>query len=139
MPGTIEEVCELLHTLVPMLNNTHQLVQLLQRYTVPFGAIPGTPHSSLSGQGSFPVSGLLGVQVVVLGDLPGRQLEGTPPYIWDLGWMSIMTDEGMILEQRITREVQVWQPPMMTQATTFGYYLKPGVTANINEFGPEPY
>jgi hypothetical protein len=42
-----------------------------------------------------------------------------------------MDDNGFIQERRITRDVEVWMPRLMTDATTFGYFLKDGVSADI--------
>jgi hypothetical protein len=53
-----------------------------------------------------------------------------------MGWLSIMTGDGMIQEKRLTRMSQLWFPNLMNLATTFGYYLFPGVTATITELHP---
>ena len=96
-------------------------------------------HGGLSGSGSLAISGLVGIQIDITSPLPPRQLEGTPPYIWDLGWMSILTPDGMIEERRITRDTQVWQPHLMNEATTLGYFFKEGVVGTITELQPEPF
>lgn len=50
--------------------------------------------------------------------------------------MSVMTGDGMIEERRLTRQFQVWLPQSMPLATTFGFFLFPGVVATITELVP---
>jgi hypothetical protein len=108
-----------------------QLDTFVQRQLAPGGTGKGATWSGLTGSGSFAINAAIGVQIVVTERVPGRSLEGAPPYIWDVGWASIMDDNGFIQERRITRDVEVWMPRLMTDATTFGYFLKDGVTADI--------
>jgi len=61
------------------------------------------------------------------------QLPGVPEYQWDMGWMSVLTGDGMIEERRITRQHQLWFATSFPLATTFGYYLFPGVVATFTE------
>lgn len=93
----------------------------------------GAVHSGLTGSASIPVSNLAGVLVDVTANPPSRVLEGNPAYVYDLGWMSLLTGDGMIQEQRISRLQQMWFPQLMGLAVTFGYFLNPGVTATITE------
>jgi len=136
---TTEDVCQMLYEVLRQLQHTGQLVTLLQRYGLPFNYVVGPVHAGLSGSGSFPIGGLVGVRVDVAEPLPPRQLEGTPPYLWDVGWMSILTPDGMIEERRIPRDTQVWQPNLINEASTFGYFFKDGVSASITELQPEPF
>jgi hypothetical protein len=100
-------------------NMIAQVIRLEQQILASLGGITsytrGTVHTGLSGSGSIPVNG------------------GNPPYEWSLGWLSMLTSDGMIQEVRLTRTTQVWLPPYFNLATTFGYYLNPGVTANVTE------
>ena len=129
----------MLYEILRQVQQNSKLVTLLQRYGLPFKYLLGPAHAGLSGAGSLPISGLVGVRCDITSALPAKQLEGTPPYLWDLGWMSIMTPDGMIQEQRITRDTQVWQPQLVQEASTFGYFLKPGVVATVTELQPEPF
>lgn len=137
-PCTPDDQCKLLYDVLRQLQRTGQLVELLQRFGLPFATIPGLLHGPFTGAGSFVVADLAGVQVDLQPPLPVRQLEGVPPYVWDAGWMSILTGDGMIEERRITRDTQVWQPRLIQEATTFGYFLKSGVSATFRELKPEP-
>lgn len=134
-----DDLCAMLYTVLQELHRQGTLITVLQRYLLPFGINPGTVHSGLSGSGSFTISNILGVRIDITSPPPGRQLEGNPPYLWDQGWLSIMTPDGMIEERRLTRDGQVWHPRMMQEATTFGYWLHPGVSATITELWPEAY
>lgn len=97
----------------------------------------GTAHLGLTGSGSLAVAGLRGVAVEVTTGTPTTPLlPGNPPYQWDLGWMSVLTGDGMIEERRLTRQHQVWLPASMSLTTTFGYFLNPGVVATITELVP---
>ena len=98
----------------------------------------GTQHTGLSGSGSLTVNDIVGVQVAITAKPPTRVIEGNPPYIYDMGWMSILTVDGMIEEKRISRDSQIWLPVSGRLATTVGYFLNSGVTANITELVPGP-
>jgi hypothetical protein len=50
-----------------------------------------------------------------------------------------MTGDGMIEEKRITRDTQVWQPRLIQEASTFGYFFKDATVATITELQPEAY
>jgi hypothetical protein len=115
------------------------LVTLQQRYTLPFATISGARHAGLSGSGAFAVSRLIGMLVQVTQFPPvGRFLEGSPPYIWDVGWMSIIDVTGVLEEKRIVFEAQNWLPQHMPEATTFSFFLKEGVVADFVELQAEP-
>lgn len=113
-------------------------VTLIQRHRVPMGYMPGPVTSSVSGQGSIAVSRALGVLVLVEHTPTSqRALPGDPPYMWDLGWMAINDDNGMIREQRITRMAQIWLPDDCELATYITYYLDAGVVATFVPLNPE--
>jgi hypothetical protein len=97
----------------------------------------GTVHASLSGQGNISISGLVGVQAVVRSGTPTvPQLEGNPPYQWNLGWLSASTPDGMIDEKRLTRTNQVWISGLTPFANSIGYYFNPGVVVDLVELQP---
>jgi hypothetical protein len=116
-----------------------QLVTLMQRYSEPFAYIPGAVHSGIHVSGSFAVSRLVGMRVTVVQRPGGERLfSGVPTYISDLGWMSVLTGDGMIDEIRLTRDTQSWFPKLMPLATQFGISLRDGVVVDIQELEAEP-
>lgn len=134
----LTEVRRMLDELLRLVQVDYSLDTLMQRYSLPFATIRGATHSGLTGTGSIAIPRCIGVQVVVTANLPGRSLEGAPPYVWDVGWASLMDDNGFIQERRITRGVEVWLPRGMQEATTFGYVFKDGVVASVTELYAEP-
>jgi len=116
-----------------------QTVTLLQRYQLPFAYIRGATHAELGESGSFAVSRLLGMEFDVT-EVPAEQrvLEGVPPYVWDLGWISIMDGQGFIEEKRLTRGQMIWLPKMMPEAVSFGWFFKEGVRGTFTELMAEP-
>lgn len=116
-----------------------QLVTLLQRYSEPFAYIPGAIHSGIHVSGSFAISRLVGMRVTVV-SRPGdeRLFSGVPNYISDLGWISVLTGDGMIDEIRLTRDTQSWFPKLMPLATQFGISLRDGVVVDLQELEAEP-
>src|SRR5262245_54016591 len=114
------------------------LLQAVQRYSVPFAYVLGAVHSSLSGEGSFPITRLCGLKVTVTAHtLPDRVALGTPPYIFDLGWISVQDADGLIQEFRVTRVQQTFFPRIIELATVFGYALTAGTTIDVQELEPE--
>lgn len=128
----LTEVRRKLDEILRIVNDDLGINHFVQRQLVPSATASGTPHVGLTGAGSFAVSAAIGAQVVITARPPGgRELEGAPPYIWDAGWLSIMDGNGFIQERRLTRDVEVWMPRLMSDAITFGYYLKDGVIADV--------
>lgn len=115
-----------------------KMVTLLQRYKVPFAYQLGAVHSGLPQQGSFTVSGLLGLKLDVVQTVDSRPiLPGTPPYYWDQGWCSVLDGNGFIQETRLSRSSQVWFPTIMQDATTVGWWLNPNTQLTITEIEAE--
>lgn len=128
---SLDEVLRKLDTILRTVGYDLQLDTFVQRQLVPTGVARGELHAHLTGAGSWSISACVGVHIVITERIPGRELEGAPNYVWDLGWASIMDDNGFIQERRITRDVEVWFPRLMSDATTFGYFFKEGVTADV--------
>jgi len=126
--------------LLATLTELRNLVQLVQRYAVPFATIAGAAHSGQLGTGSFSIDRLIGMRVDITSHLPGTvpDLEGNPPYVWDQGWMSITDGGGMLQEKRISQTHFDWLPPHMGMATSFGFALRPGTIATFTELEAEP-
>lgn len=98
------------------------------------GYARGTVHAGLTGQGSISASKLAGIEVAVTQGVPGRiVIGGNPPYQWDLGFLSMFDGGGMIQEQRLTRQHQIWLPASGVLANGWGYFLEPGVTITVTE------
>lgn len=116
-----------------------EYVQLLQRQLVPFAHIGGAVHSGLTGQGTLTVNGLLGIKVD-LTTIPASygSAVGSPEFHFDLGWVSVLTPDGLIDERRLSAQLVNWFPRLMSDATVIGYSLSPGVVATITEVLREP-
>lgn len=137
--AAITRIEQAIYAISQTLGQNYELTTLLQRYGLPFANINGATHPNLVGSAAFAISRLVGMRVSITGlDGEHRTLEGSPEYIWDLGWMSIGDADGMWQEQRITRLSQQWFPLPMPMATTFGYFLKAGVSASFQEIEAEP-
>lgn len=98
--------------------------------------VKGTRHAGLTGSGNIAVSNRNGVLVDVTTAPPTFVQGGNPPYVWDLGWLSCSTADGFIDEKRLTRTVQIWLPSLFPISNSFGYFLNPGVVADITELLP---
>ena len=114
------------------------LTTLLQRYGLPFATVRGAVHSNLSGTGTFAVSRLVGLELELLTVPPAAfSAMGNPPYIYNLGWASIMSDDGMIDEHRFTRSKASWFSKLMPMATSFGWSLTDGCVMTVTELEAE--
>lgn len=111
--------------------NILELVTTVQRYKAPTSSTAGTARTGLSGAGSFAISRPLGFRVDVTARPPGRALEGTPPYLWNLGWLSISDGTRMIEEKRLSQTSFEWYPQDGSIATTFSYWLYDGVVITV--------
>lgn len=128
----ITDVRRMLQVILQAVSSDVRVDVGLQQGLLPTATSRGATTTGLTGSGSFAVSNAIGVQVVITARPPGgRELEGAPPYIWDAGWLSIMDGNGFIQERRLTRDVEVWMPRLMSDAITFGYFFKDGVTADV--------
>lgn len=111
-----------------------ELDELLGRGTGATGYARGTRHASLVGTGSLSVSRVVGILIEVTSGVPTTPiLGGNPPYQWDLGFMTMLTGDGMILERRLTRSAQLWLDPSWALATQVGWFLHPGVVITLTE------
>jgi len=114
-------------------------VNLIQRQAVPFGYVPSTVHTALSGAGSISVSDLIGVLVDITTDPSSLGVEGTSPAeLFDRGWITWGTDDGYPQSIRLTRRHQVSFPARAGLFTTVAYDLHPGVVVTITELLREP-
>lgn len=118
--------------------SVYELQTVTQRYGTPFAYQRGARHPSLSGSGAFQVPRIVGIQCEVL-DKPDdlQTFTGAPEYVSDLGWLSLLTNEGLLTEIRLTRSFQVWSPESAQLATQIGFALREGVTVAITELYAE--
>lgn len=114
------------------------LTTLIQRARLPYASIQGFALGGRSGSGTLVIERILGVRVDIENMGANRELEGNPPYVWDLGWLSITDGGGMLQEVRITRTSQTWYPQQAQLGTTLGYFFKAGVSGRITTLLPEP-
>lgn len=137
--ASISQMKATLNALVGSVAATRTLVELLQRYGLPMAYIRGATHSDLTGDGSFAVSRLVGLDVDITTKPPNtRVVRGNPPYQWDMGWLSISDAGGMLDEKRLTRDSMLWLPHFMPTALTFSWDLFDGVVVRVTELEAEP-
>ena len=116
-----------------------QLLTLLQRYALPFAYLRGRRFSTLTATGSQELQRCVGLLVEVTQFPPeNKRLLGAPEYIFDLGWVSVLTPDGMLDEIRLTRQATTWLSKLIPSATTVGWGLRAGVTVEISELLAEP-
>lgn len=116
-----------------------KMVTLIQRQAVPFAYLPSTSHPTLTGAGSFDISGLIGaaIQVTILPTPIGR--EGTSPTeYFDMGFITFGTPDGYPTSYRLERSAQVMFPARCGAYTTLAYDLHAGVEVTITELVREP-
>lgn len=132
--ASIERIEQLLNRVSGTLNSNYQLTTLLQRYSLPFGVVPGLFHTGITDTGSVTVGRLIGLsyQVDVLPN-DVRVLPGVTPYIRDLGWVGFTLPSGAVVEHRVTRQQELWMPDEAQLATQIGWSLTPGTSITIRE------
>lgn len=137
--ATLSAIETLLNTVNATTTNTYATATLLQRYGLPFAAIPGAFHNTLSSFGSFPIPRLVGIQYQV-DQLPPNVVvrPGVNQYIRDLGWIGFTLPGGQVAEHRVTRQQEFWFPPLAQAATSFGWDLTPGTIISVREMYAEP-
>lgn len=135
---TISQIWREVAALRSTTSSMYALVTDMQRYSEPFGVIPGALHFGLTGEGSFAVPRLVGLHVRITSAPPGLVLDSNPDYWWNQGWMSIVNDTGLLDTKRIARQDHMWLPPAAQLATRFAWHLKDGVTIDVRELYAEP-
>jgi len=117
----------------------YQFEQLMQRYMLPFAYVRGQRFSALAGSGSRAIARSVGLLLEVTAfPASNVQILGAPPYIMDLGWVSVLTADGMLDEIRLTRQATSWLSKLIPTAVSVGYALRDGVTLDITELLAEP-
>lgn len=136
--ASIARIETLLNQVAGTLGSNYALTTLLQRYTVPFGVVPGAFHTGLTGVGSVSVGRLIGLSYQV-DELPAgaRVTPGVTDYIRDLGWVGFTLPSGAVMEHRVTRQQELWMPDDVEMATQIGWSLTPGTSITIRELAAE--
>jgi hypothetical protein len=134
----LTEVRAKLDQLLRITGSDRDLDTLMQRWKLAFAFVTGAVHQGLTDSGTIPISRVLGLRIEVVDATPAGEFEGNPPYLKDLGWLSVSDGGAMLQEVRITRGSQDWYPRDMQLATVFGYFAKEGVTLTITELLTEP-
>jgi len=116
-----------------------QDVTLIQRQAVPFAYLPGTVHSGLSGQGTIPVSGILGLSVS-FSTVPAylsADMDGAARSTYYLGHVNVGDPYGWERRRAITHDPMLLLdlPP---SSTIVEYNFQPGCVASITELIREP-
>lgn len=129
----------LINALTQQVTLVRRDTELLQRYGLPFASVAGTQHTGLTGTGSAALTRSVGLHIEVTAMPVGlTQLTGQPPYIFDLGWISVLTPDGLLDEMRLTRTATSWMSKLIPSATVVGWGLREGVAVTITELRPEP-
>lgn len=121
-----------------LLQQILQLLTLVQRQAVPFAYVPGTSHATLSGTGSISVSGIvaLSVSLTTIPTQLGDRV-GTPPRLFDAGWVQLGTTDGYEAPVFISSSAQLIVPVGAGIITSVGYTFHSGVVATILELKRE--
>lgn len=115
------------------------LLTLLQRYALPFAYLRGRRFSTLTATGAQSIERAVGLLIEVIEHpATNKTLIGAPEYIFDLGWVSVLTPDGMLDEIRLTRTATTWLSKLIPSATAVGWGLREGVTIEITELLAEP-
>jgi len=126
-------------SVIALLSQLMQQVNLIQRQQVPFAYVPGSAHSGLTGTGEITVQGLLGalVELTTVSTVVGEE-SGTPDQTFEAGWIAWGNADGFSAREFITNESLLSLPPLAGQYTRLGYTLSVGVVATITELVREP-
>lgn len=139
-PGeTVEPCCPPDQNILGLLMQIQSLTTLIQRQTAPFGYVPGTVHSALTGSGQLAVSDLIGAKILMT-TIPAYsgQQAGDPTEYFDVGWFAWGTADGFQERQFLTHAPQLSFPAAPGAQTLLGYSWNPGVVVEITELLREP-
>lgn len=135
----IVRIQQMLFQLQSSMASELSLTTTLQRYELPFAFQAGVSHGPVTGQGSFNISRLVGLNVQVTASAPGHpDIPDVPPYLWDRGWISVSDGGALLQERRVNRASFQWLPIGMPLCTSVGYSLTVGTSMVVQELLPEP-
>ena len=128
----------ILNSILESVNQARGDIRTIQRFGLPFAYVRGPGQAGLTGTGSRPLGRSVGLLIDVTAFPPGnKQFLGDPPYIFDLGWISVLTPDGLIDEMRLTREHTTWLSKLIPSSTVVGWGLRNGVAVTITELHAE--
>lgn len=137
--GLLTQVASQLTTVLSVLNSNYQLTTLVQRFRVPFAFIAGAAHGALTDSGTFAIPRLIGFEITVTSRPSDKPtFIGNPPYVADLGWVSVSEVDGMVQERRVSQDHFSWFPEIVGVADHFNWALQPNVVIRVTELQAEP-
>lgn len=136
--ATLVDILTRVGQLQSVVSALFEATTLSQRYGVPFAYIPGRRISNLTGSNSASIDRVVGLRIEVLEAPETKLVLGVPPYVFDLGWISCLTPDGMLDEIRLTRVATTWMSKLLPAATQVGWGLRDGVSIAITELLAEP-
>jgi len=125
--------------------NTYSPVTFYQNYynyqvgiaeagCTPAEYVESTVHEDLLGTGRFEIGDVVGFKVEALErNISEPVLEGQPMYLWNMGWISVLADELLLDEKRVTRSGYLWFPCSLKHATSFTYTLRDFTRLRVTE------
>jgi hypothetical protein len=137
---TTADLCTLVNTLVIQLAQTRGQVDLIQRQVVPFGLIPGTVHSGLTGSGTISVAGLIGLLIgtTVLPASWGSSEDDPARSIPSPVSVAVGTSAGQQDHHFCHLGEELWFPQNMGAMTNVTYAFRQGCGGSITELRREP-
>jgi hypothetical protein len=137
--ATLQAVFNIAVQLQRQMTQVLTVQELLQRYGLPFAYIRGRRFSTLTATGSSSIERCVGLLIeVTQAPAENTRMLGAPEYIFDLGWISVLTGDGMLDEIRLTRQAMTWMSKLIPSAIQVGWALRDGVTIEISELLAEP-
>jgi hypothetical protein len=141
-PGQLTSCCPPDETTTTLIQNILNITQSTYDLVLnlggggPTGWTDGVRHSSLSGSGTFMLSGdAIGVRVEMTTLPSGGQVNaGSPTFYWDAGFITPYAAESPFRGQRLVFQDQVFPLPSFTDQ--IGYTLLHGTVVNVVELLP---
>jgi hypothetical protein len=128
----------ILNSILESVNQARGDIRTLQRFALPFAYVRGPQLVGMTGTNSATLGRSVGLLIDVTAFPPSnKQFLGEPPYIFDLGWVSVLTPDGLIDEIRLTRQHTTWLSKLIPSSTIVGWGLRAGVTITITELHAE--
>lgn len=120
------------------LNQILQLIRGIHGTTGPTSWVDGAVHGTLSGSGSFVLTGpAIGIRVDMVTLPSGTRVgPGVPTFFWDAGFVTPIALTSPLRGQRLVFEHESMTLPNFTDSV--GYTLLNGTTVTITELLPVP-
>lgn len=135
----LQQISFQVSSLTTLVNTLETDVTLIQRQAAPFGYSYQTVASNRQGNGTFTVSGILGVNVLVT-TKPSRLgvVVGQPETLYQVGWIRWCTADGCAARLWIDTDNWLNFGNMNGVYTSIQYSLLPGVVVTIQGLVHEP-